>query len=43
MKLYNSLGPNPRKVRMFLIEKGIDIEFVEYDMLLGAENRKKAT
>lgn len=42
MKLYNSLGPNPRKVRMFLIEKGIDIEFVEYDMLLGAENRKES-
>ena len=41
MKLYNSLGPNPRKVRMFLKEKGLDIEFVEYDMLLGAENRKK--
>ena len=41
MKLYNSLGPNPRKVRMFLKEKGLDIEFIEYDMLLGAENRQK--
>ena len=40
MKLYNSLGPNPRKVRMFLMEKGLDIEFIEYDMLFGAENRK---
>ena len=25
MKLYNSLGPNPRLVRMFLLEKGIEV------------------
>lgn len=39
MKLLNSVGPNPRKVRMFMHEKGIDIELVDHD-LLGGENRK---
>ena len=29
MKLYNSLGPNPRLVRMFIAEKGIEIPFVQ--------------
>ncbi|HCU88938.1 MAG TPA: glutathione S-transferase [Gammaproteobacteria bacterium] len=41
MKLLNSFGPNPRAVRMALIEKGIDIEFVEHD-ILGGENRSEA-
>lgn len=35
MKLYSSLGPNPRLVRMFLIEKGIEIERVHYDIIAG--------
>ena len=39
MKLYNSFGMNPRMVRMFCIEKGIDLETVEID-LLGGENRR---
>lgn len=39
MKLYDSLGPNPRTVRMFLAEKGVDIPRVEVD-LMGAENRR---
>ncbi|MGQ0502813.1 MAG: glutathione S-transferase family protein [Panacagrimonas sp.] len=39
MKLLNSFGPNPRMVRMFLLEKGIDVPMQEHD-LLGAENRK---
>lgn len=39
MKLYNSIGPNPRMVRMFMAEKGIDIPRVEID-LRGGENRK---
>jgi len=39
MKLYNSLGPNPRMVRMFLVEKGIEIPLEEVD-LMGAENRR---
>ena len=39
MKLYNSLGPNPRMVRMFAAEKGIDLELIEVD-LMSAENRQ---
>ena len=40
MKLYNSIGPNPRVVNMFLAEKGVDIERVTVD-LLGGENRRE--
>ena len=39
MKLYNSLGPNPRLVRMFALEKGIEIPTEEIDIMAG-ENRK---
>jgi glutathione S-transferase len=39
MKFYNSIGPNPRMVRMFAAEKGIDIPKVEVDLRHG-ENRK---
>lgn len=39
MKLYDGLGPNPRFVRMFLLEKGLDLETVQVD-LLSAENRQ---
>jgi glutathione S-transferase len=39
MKLINSPGPNPRIVRMFLLEKGITIPFQEIDILEG-ENRQ---
>jgi glutathione S-transferase len=39
MKLFNSFGPNPRLVRMFIAEKGLDIPAVEID-LRGAENRQ---
>lgn len=39
MKLLNSFGPNPRMVRMFLAEKGIELESVDHD-LMGAENRQ---
>ena len=39
MHLYDSLGPNPRATRMFLLEKGITIPTKTVD-LLGAENRK---
>ncbi len=38
MKLYNSVGPNPHVVRMFLAEKGIEIPTVEVDLMKG-ENR----
>jgi glutathione S-transferase len=41
MKFYNSRGPNPRMVRMFMAEKGIDnIPKVEIDLLAG-ENRRE--
>ena len=40
MKFYNSLGPNPRVVRMFMAEKGVDVPKVEVD-LLGGENRRE--
>lgn len=39
MKFYNSGGPNPRMVRMFMAEKGLDVPKVEVD-LRGGENRK---
>jgi glutathione S-transferase len=39
MKFYNSLGPNPRCVRMFMAEKGFTVPAVELN-LLAAENRK---
>jgi glutathione S-transferase len=39
MKFYNSRGPNPRMVRMFMAEKGIDVPKVEVDLLAG-DNRK---
>lgn len=41
MKLLNSIGPNPRMVRMFMHEKGIEIPLEDYD-LLGGENRSEA-
>ncbi len=39
MKLYNSLGPNPRLVRMFADEKGMQLESYELD-IMGGENRR---
>jgi glutathione S-transferase len=41
MKLYNSIGPNPHVVRMFIAEKGADIPKVEVDLVKG-ENREDA-
>jgi glutathione S-transferase len=40
MKLYNSGGPNPRMVRMFMAEKGFEVPKVEVD-LRGGENRRE--
>ncbi len=40
MKFYNSIGPNPRVVRMFMHEKGISIPFIEVDLLKG-DNRRE--
>jgi glutathione S-transferase len=39
MQLYNSIGPNPRVVRMFMAERGIEIPRTEID-LRGGENRQ---
>ncbi len=39
MRVYDSFGPNPRALRMFLLEKGITIPTISVD-LLGAENRR---
>lgn len=39
MKLHTGLGPNPRTVRMFLAEKGVEIPLVQVD-LMSAENRR---
>ena len=40
MKFYNSVGPNPRMVRMFMAEKGFDVPKVDVD-LRGGENRRE--
>src|SRR6201991_2063956 len=41
MKLYDSIGPNPRIVRMFMAEKGIEMDKQTVD-LRGGENRQEA-
>jgi glutathione S-transferase len=35
MKLYTSVGPNPRVVNMFMIERGVEIDRVEIDIMAG--------
>lgn len=40
MKLHNSIGPNPRVVRIFLAEKGVTLPLETVD-LIGGENRKE--
>jgi glutathione S-transferase len=39
MKLYDSFGMNPRTLRFFVLEKGLDPERVEVDILSG-DNRR---
>jgi glutathione S-transferase len=39
MKLYTGMGPNPRVVRIFMAEKGIEIPLEQVDLLAG-ENRR---
>ena len=39
MRVYDSFGPNPRALRMFLHEKGLELPKIDVD-LLGAENRQ---
>lgn len=41
MKLLNSFGPNPRAIRMALLEKGVELPTQDVD-LLAAENRGEA-
>jgi len=40
LKLYNSMGPNPHVVRMFLAEKGLSIPLEQIDLMKG-ENRQE--
>jgi glutathione S-transferase len=40
MKFYNSIGPNPHVVRMFMAEKGIAIPMEEIDLMKG-DNRRE--
>jgi glutathione S-transferase len=40
MKFYNSIGPNPRVVRMFMAEKGITIPSEDVDLMKG-DNRRE--
>ena len=40
MKLFSSVGPNPRVVNMFLAEKGVTLDKVTVD-LMGGENRRE--
>jgi glutathione S-transferase len=39
MKLFNSVGPNPKVVRMYMAERGIEIDLEEID-LMGGANRQ---
>jgi glutathione S-transferase len=39
MQLYNSIGPNPKAVRVFMAEKGIELPKIEIDIMKG-ENRQ---
>ena len=41
MLFYNSIGPNPRIVRLFMAERGIDVPKTTID-LRGGENRQPA-
>lgn len=40
MKLYNSMGPNPKAVRMFAAESGTTLDLHEVDLMAG-ENRQE--
>ena len=39
MKFFNSVGPNPKVVRMYMAERGIEVDLVEVD-LMGGVNRQ---
>ena len=35
MKLYSSIGPNPRIVRMFMAERGVELPTQDVDIMAG--------
>lgn len=39
MKLFNSVGPNPHVVRMFLAEKGMQIDMEDVDIMAGVNRQ----
>ena len=39
MKLINSVGPNPKVVRMFIAERGLSLDTLDIDLMAG-ENRQ---
>jgi len=39
VKFYNSIGPNPHVVRMFMAEKGLSVPMQDVDLMAG-DNRK---
>ncbi|HYD45482.1 MAG TPA: glutathione S-transferase family protein [Phenylobacterium sp.] len=39
MRFYTSVGPNPRVVKMFMLEKGVELEQVTVNLMAG-ENRQ---
>lgn len=39
MKLYNSIGPNPKMVRMFLAEKGVELPMEDVDIRSGVNRQ----
>jgi len=43
VKFYDSLGPNPRLVRMFMLEKGIAVPAEQVDIMGGANRRAPYT
>jgi glutathione S-transferase len=43
VKFYDSIGPNPRLVRMFMLEKGITIPAEQVDIMGGANRRAPYT
>ena len=39
MKLFNSVGPNPKVVRMYMAERGIEIDLEVVDLMAGANRQ----
>ena len=41
MKFVNSVGPNPRMVRMFMAEKGVEVPMEDIDIIKGNASRSE--